>query len=102
MFVEHLVDEVELIEANPNYAHVKFPSGRQSTVSIRDLAPIVSSQGDERVYQSVDPPVEELSAEPSTADVAEHVIPDIQDETLRRSVRVRRGPDRLGEWDIDA
>ncbi len=50
----------------------------------------------------MDPPVEELSAEPSTADVAEHVIPDIQDETLRRSVRVRRGPDRLGEWDIDA
>ena len=33
------VDEVELIDANPNYAHVKFLDGRESTVSLRDLAP---------------------------------------------------------------
>ena len=39
---EPLVDEVELIEANPKYAHVKFPHGRVDTVSTKHLAP----QGD--------------------------------------------------------
>ena len=34
-----LVDEVELIEANPQYAHVRLPDGRETTVSIRHLAP---------------------------------------------------------------
>lgn len=36
---EPLVDEVELIEANPQYALVRHPDGRQATVSLRDLAP---------------------------------------------------------------
>ena len=36
---EPLVDEVELLEANPQYAHVRFPNGRETTVSVRDLAP---------------------------------------------------------------
>ena len=36
---EPLVDEVELLEANPQYAHVRFPDGRETTVSIKDLAP---------------------------------------------------------------
>ncbi|XP_068246856.1 uncharacterized protein [Palaemon carinicauda] len=35
-----LVDEVEIVEANPEYAHVKFPDGRESTVSLRHLAPL--------------------------------------------------------------
>ncbi len=34
-----LVDEVELLEANSHYAHVRFPDGRESTVSTRHLAP---------------------------------------------------------------
>ena len=34
------VDEVHLIEANPQYAHVRFPSGRETTVSLKHLAPI--------------------------------------------------------------
>ena len=34
-----LVDEVELKEANPNLAFVLFPQGRQSTLSVSDLAP---------------------------------------------------------------
>ena len=37
---EPLVDEVQLLEANPQYAHVQFRDGRESTVSLRDLAPI--------------------------------------------------------------
>ena len=37
---EPLVDEVELLHANDNYAYIKFPGGRESTVSTRDLAPM--------------------------------------------------------------
>ena len=34
-----LVDQVDLQEANPTYAHLRYMDGRQSTVSLRDLAP---------------------------------------------------------------
>ena len=36
---EPLVEEVDLIEANPNYAYIRNAEGRESTVSLRDLAP---------------------------------------------------------------
>ena len=35
-----LVDEVNLLEANLQYAHVQFPDGREDTVSIKHLAPL--------------------------------------------------------------
>ncbi|GFR62564.1 Pro-Pol polyprotein [Elysia marginata] len=35
-----IVDEVELIEANSQYAHVRLSDGRESTVSLRHLAPV--------------------------------------------------------------
>ena len=35
-----MVEEVELLECNPHYAYVRLPSGREETVSIRQLAPI--------------------------------------------------------------
>ena len=34
-----LCDPVELFSANPTYARIKYPSGRESTVSTSDLAP---------------------------------------------------------------
>ena len=33
-----VVDEVELVDVNPYYAHIKFSNGKESTVSLRDLA----------------------------------------------------------------
>ena len=33
------VDEVDLIEANPQYAHIRYEDGRESTVSLKDLTP---------------------------------------------------------------
>ena len=33
-----LVEEAELIEANPHYTHVKLNDGREINVSLRDLA----------------------------------------------------------------
>ena len=43
-FVRHsksdpLVDEVEIIHVNPNYAQVRCPSGQKVTASLRNLAP---------------------------------------------------------------
>ena len=46
-----LVDEVELIESNPKYAHIRHPDGRESTVSLRHLAP--TSRAEPCVYPSV-------------------------------------------------
>jgi len=34
-----LVDEAELLEINPSYAHFRLKDGRETTVSIRDLSP---------------------------------------------------------------
>ncbi|GFV01789.1 hypothetical protein TNCV_2550431 [Trichonephila clavipes] len=36
---EPIVQEVEIIEANSDYAYVKLGDGRETTVSIRHLAP---------------------------------------------------------------
>ena len=37
---EPLVDEVQLLEANNSYAHIRYPGGKEDTVSTRDLAPL--------------------------------------------------------------
>ena len=34
-----MVDEVELLEANPQYAHIRKPDGTETTVSLKHLAP---------------------------------------------------------------
>ena len=35
-----LVDEVELLDCNPMYAHVRLQDGRETTVSLHQLAPV--------------------------------------------------------------
>ena len=35
---ETAIEKVELLDGNPEYAFVWFPGGRESTVSVRDLA----------------------------------------------------------------
>ena len=35
-----LVEEVDLLEANPEYACVRFDNGRESSISLKHLAPI--------------------------------------------------------------
>ena len=34
---EPLVDEVELIEANPQYAHVRYPDGKEGPIGVRNV-----------------------------------------------------------------
>ena len=40
---EPLLEEVELIESNPSYAHIRYPDGKESSVSLQDLAPCPGS-----------------------------------------------------------
>ena len=40
---EPLVEQVDLLHATPNYAHIRFDNGRETTVSVRDLAPLGDS-----------------------------------------------------------
>ena len=104
---EPLVDQVELLQANPQFAYVRYPDGRETTVSIRHLAPAGESTEGERldrpdnVPASVDEPrltpieVPASVDEPRLAPIevpAEHSDGDYQ---LRRSERVRRTPVRL-------
>ena len=39
-----VVEEVELLECNPQFAHIRFPNGREDTVSVRHLAPTTSHE----------------------------------------------------------
>lgn len=115
-----IVEEADLLDANPQYAHVRFSDGRESTVSLRDLAPrgdetrtedgmglvetvkdaggqpsVVSPQDDCKPHDSPD------SKDYSSPDIPDSVrAPDHDKESdpppvLRRSERVRRPVDRL-------
>ena len=94
-----LVDEVELTDFNPTYAHIRYPDGRESTVSLKDLSPWSPSHDlhipaspvcdtDNFQQQSIENVNESrTNSDPSCA----------SDETLvnvRRSGRVRKVPDR--------
>jgi len=102
---EPLVEEVELLEANPQYAHIKFSSGREDTVSIEDLAP--SNLTDSSFH--LNPPTDSSSLEsveegtlstrvvPSSTESGQPArnlsTPDL--DGLRRSSRLRKPIDRL-------
>ena len=68
---EPLVDEVELVHATPNYAYVRLPSGNETTVSLRDLAPV--NNIDSRLSNGIDSYVNEPSVSPDTNIVNETV-----------------------------
>ena len=108
-----LVEEVVLLDANPKYAHVQFPDGRESTVSLKDLAPQGLDSNnklqDILVPQDTEQPLskEEIhlvnSEEHSTHgidNIEKDVQPTMEDSgsDLRRSSRTTKGipPDRLG------
>ncbi len=112
---EPLVDEVDLIDANPHYAHVRLSNGRETTVSTRQLAPygeqsrITSSDPVPSLGSAPNPdgncrPVQVFGNTNETRDVV--VSPDSENEQTspadiqrdverRRSSRVSKPPDRL-------
>ena len=52
------VDEAQLLELNPTYARVRLNNGRETSVSIRDLAPCCEKQGVETDVPGSETPVE--------------------------------------------
>ncbi len=110
-----LVEEVELIESNPEYAYVRHPDGRESTVSLRHLAPCGQPALNQSNTPGNDNSIEQrtLAPEPAEAPVSlgetigeRMPTQELRDEpvterspeperVLRRSERIRRPPDRL-------
>ena len=55
--MDPLVDEVELLQANSHYAHVRHPDGRETTVATKHLAP----QGQQKISQHLLQPGPEVN-----------------------------------------
>ncbi|KRZ59977.1 Retrovirus-related Pol polyprotein from transposon 17.6 [Trichinella nativa] len=78
-----LVEEVRLLEVNPTNAYVRFPDGRESSVSTRHLAPAGSSDAEEAQ--------QEVTAGDDCSENSEPLLQQNEEErTLRRSQRIRR------------
>ena len=106
---EPLVDQVELIESNPHYAYVRYPDGRETTVSTKHLSPIHQADNIERNtdqqadYEQVLEPVELVEHEDvNETDIVRHESINLTSSTdteppatLRRSTRVRKAPSKL-------
>ncbi|KAF6208287.1 hypothetical protein GE061_016741 [Apolygus lucorum] len=59
---EPTVKEVELLEANPEYAFERFPEGHETSISLRHLAPC-AEQASESTPPSERPPTPQSSLE---------------------------------------
>ncbi|KAK3862620.1 hypothetical protein Pcinc_031532 [Petrolisthes cinctipes] len=100
-----LIDEVELIHANPQYAHIRHPDGKEDTVSIKHLAPSSDSVPSRKEHQRSLEGEHQLEMDcapqsyPHEYDNLSKTarLPEAQDEppALRRSSRVRHPPTRF-------
>ena len=104
-----MCDEVELLDANPKTALVRFPDGRESTVSVSDLAPLSDMSCDvpETTIENRTSDSETVQSETGQIGHAGHDATetnqtvDLHDQpapSLRRSTRTRRSPDRFGDY----
>ena len=64
---EPLCDEVDLVAINPTHARVRFPCGREASVSLRHLAPLPNSDRNLQL----------------TSDLPGPVIEDVKDSSAR-------------------
>ena len=120
-----IVNEVELIDANPHYAKIRHQDGSEANVSIKDLAPAgqditknfsdnqfdincdnmsdkskIDFKDDNMSAQSTPPDSSlvserELSNNLSTPNRKDILVEPPVETVVRRSERVRRPPDRL-------
>ena len=76
-----LVDEVELISANPQYANVRLRDGRETTVSLRQLAPTgeIMETGEAPVSKDTGPELADVCSQPP-ADDTNDSTPDQPDQ----------------------
>ena len=101
-----LVDEVQLIDCNQSFATVRYPDGRQSSVSVRDLAPCPPEPTaamppaptevlqDPLMSPALPEPPQEVLQTPEAHDEASPPESDIAEP--RRSSRIPKPPVRYG------
>ena len=89
------VDRVELLNCNPQYAQVRLQNGRETSVSLRDLAPL----GEITNVQTENTPdvTKSFQESETTTPVEDPVCSDESSSefTPRRSSRISRPPERL-------
>ena len=88
------VDVVELLEATPAYAHVKFPDGREDTVALRNLAPYPNSSKDEKV-DALEDDSSARAVDDIDAGLPTSGEDSSEEQCLRRSTRVRNPIERF-------
>ena len=105
------MEEVELTHANPTYAHIRYKDGRESSVSLTDLAPCPrDTLNAENTTVGNDAKLlhEGNVAELGQSDTVHFPTPIIEDadgdmaepvQQLRRSTRLRKKPERYGIQD---
>ena len=98
-----VVEEMDLLNANPNYAVVRSPEGREVTVSARDIAPTPAGPGEANESQSLSQSNEIPFSTLERPDSGSHDLPGTNDSDNQpelqtplnwRSSRQRRPPDR--------
>ena len=104
-----LVDEVELIEANLQYALVRHPDGRQATVSLRHLFPAWDVLYQKTIPEKIPDPSDieiqpgdhrtapdTLPSDDDTASVA--FLSDLSEESIPEALTTPDDPDKLSKW----
>lgn len=106
---EPLVSEVELLQSNIDYAHVRLPDGRETTVSTKHLAPCGQNldKTDEK-FNPVEPDPNQTIKEENPSTVIDCVNSDDGENNekfddgkekktteVRRSTRIKKTPNRL-------
>ncbi|CAG2212501.1 unnamed protein product [Mytilus edulis] len=97
-----LVEEVDLLEANPTYAHVRLPDGRETTVSVRHLAPRGQSISNDNLDHSVlndhtTMDISETDVENTTQEATNNTDNTMETSpVIRRSTREVKKPSRFG------
>ena len=101
-----IVEEAELLEANPEYAYVRLKSGHETTVSLRELAPCIKGSNEltdtiQLNQPSISPGFDDIQPldvqPPDQADaVAESTSTPLGRDHTGRSTRVSVPPQRYG------
>ena len=99
-----VVEEMYLLNGNPNYAVVRSPEGREVTVSLRDIAPTPPGPGEANESQSLSQSNKIPFSALERPESGSHNLPgkndsddqhDLQTPLNWRSSCQRRPPDRL-------
>lgn len=90
-----LVEEVELLQGNPNYSYIRHKDGRESSISNRHLAPLPNAD----VVQDLENEVN-VSDENNDTDERSN-DPDEESNEPRRSGRIKCIPKYLKDYELE-